>query len=126
MGQVIGVLVLVLGAGMVQAEEAAPRSYLGELAVQLPAVSLDIASTEYALGSGMKEGNPLGRTLVGRVGVKTVRTVGVSAIVWKLERRGQKGWARVVRWGVPVLEVAVASLNTRNGWVRRQRKAGQP
>ena len=69
----------------------------------------DLASTEYALSTGLEEQNPLARRRGARIALKAIAT---GAVLWTyrtLEKHGHHGWARfILVWSVALWAGAAA------------------
>jgi hypothetical protein len=107
----------VILSAAVAISDSEPRegsSFQRTLLIQSVGAGADLFSTEWALKHGAVEKNPIMRgSTAKRVALKSLQ-VGVAT--WgaeKLEKDGHKGWAKVVRWGVPALNVLVAAHNMR-------------
>lgn len=95
---------------------AAEPNFKASLFRQSLGAGADWASTEYAIKRGATEANPVMRGSAGkRAALKAGQAGFVAWAEWKLEKDGHKGWAKVVRWGVPALNFAVAAHNLRHG-----------
>jgi hypothetical protein len=103
---------LLLGAG----RQCAGADFYKELAIQGFASSVDLATTEWALSKpGIVEGHPLLGNRGVRYAMKGTVAVGVAAITHRLETRGKRRAARVVRWGAVALQVGAGAWNIRKG-----------
>jgi hypothetical protein len=93
---------------------SAEPNFKASLFRQSLAAGADWASTEYALAHGATEANPVMQGSAGKRAVLKGAQATVAAWgEYELEKRGKKGWAKVVRWGVPALNVLVAAHNMR-------------
>ena len=86
-----------------------------DVAVLTIAASADLASTHYALKvcPGCYEANPFMREPAVGLLVKTASIAGTTWAAESLRKKGHKGWAKVVRWGVAGLWLGLAANNLR-------------
>jgi hypothetical protein len=93
---------------------SAEPNFKASLFRQSLAAGADWASTEYAIAHGAREANPVMQGPAGKRAVLKGAQATVAAWgEYELEKRGKKGWAKVVRWGVPAINVLVAAHNMR-------------
>ena len=97
------------------AEETGPRHFEEELAPILLTAVIDLHSTEYALGRGDRELNPLGLGLGQRAVIKTASVGGIALIIHRLHRTGRTREARIVKYGVIGVQVLTAGWNYHHG-----------
>ena len=89
-----------------------------DLALNAAGTGLDLLSTDWAINRGCVEGNPLGRRVEGRIGLKVGAAALRGSVSYWLRRRGHRAAANVWRWAGFGTDLLITGNNIKCGLKR--------